>query len=142
MVLLITEPCPGYYDGTDDNIRLEFRNHFASTPRETCTTDVLDKSGNEFVRGRQDQWGADILLTCSGRMFRPISGLDFRFHLESMGWFGQTDELKLCKVTVLFGSPGVPGYSKWQWTGTTINEHWTGSYNSYSNWNTLIKIAG
>ena len=143
MVLLITEPCSGYYDGTDDNIRLEFRNYFESVPRETCTTDYLGKSGDEFVRGREDRWwGERSLMFCSGQRFRPIAGLDFRFHSNTWGWNPYTDQLKLCKVTAEFGSPGVTGYSKWQWTGTTTNEHYPDFFNSYSNWNTLIKIAG
>ena len=55
MIQLFTRVCPGYWDGTDDNIRLEFRNRYPSEPRETCMTDYLDKTGAEFVSGHEDK---------------------------------------------------------------------------------------
>merc|ERR1712014_504333 len=93
MTEIITKPCSGSYDGTDDNIRLEFR---------------------------------------------PISGLDFRFHSNTWGWNLHTDELTLCEVTVQFGTRGSPGYSKWYWSGRSTNiEPYPGYYNSYGAWQTM-----
>ena len=52
------------------------------------------------------------------------------------------DQVKLCKVVATFGTPGAPGYSKWEWVGESTNEHYVGIYNSYGNWNSLTQIAG
>jgi len=144
MTEIITKPCSGSYDGTDDNIQLEFRNAYPSIPRETCMTDYLDDpEGDEFEFDTIDRWGGDLLMSCFGHRFRPISGLDFRFHSNTWGWNLHTDELTLCEVTVQFGTRGSPGYSKWYWSGRSTNiEPYPGYYNSYGAWQTMRKIQG
>ena len=134
-----TVTCPGYYDGSDDNVQLQFRNNYDSDPRESCTTDYLNNFGDEFVAGQTDVWLAQSLMTCI-RNFRPIGGLQFRFITNMSGWAGH-DELRLCKVTAQFGRPGIAGYSVWQWTGDLYNSHYSGVFNSRSNWVTMTKIA-
>ena len=138
---LFTRVCPGYWDGTDDNIRLEFRNRYPSEPRETCMTDYLDKAGAEFVSGHEDKWLGKKLLSCYGQRFRPIYGLEFRFHSNTWGWNLHVDQVELCAITARFGSPGDAGYSVWQWNGNTTNEKY-GWFNSHSNWNVMTQIAG
>ena len=150
MVQLTTKPCSTNYDGTDDNIRLEFLNVHG----ENCKTDYLDTNKNDFWHGIEQDWVGDILMSCSGHRFRPIETLDFRFHSNTLNWNLHVDQLTLCEVTAQFGSPAIynsqgelvtpetPGYSKWQWKGTTTNTHYTGYYNSHSNWNTMTKIEG
>ena len=142
MLRLTTQPCSGKWDGTDDNIQFEFRNGYASTPPETCMTDYLGKSGAEHVAGREDTWQSAILMSCSADRFRPIESLDFRFHSNTWGWNMHVDQVKFCKVVAQFGTPGVPGYSKWEWVGESINEHYPGFFNNYGNWNRMTLIEG
>jgi len=142
MVTLTTKPCSGYYDGTDDNVQFEFRNGYTSTPRETCMTDFLSKSGSEHVAGRTDRWLGSKLMSCSKDRFRPIESLEFRFHTNTWGWNLHHDQVKFCQVVATFGSPGVPGYSKWEWNGASTNVDYIGYYNSRGNWKTMTQIAG
>ena len=145
MIELTTTPCPGWGDGTIDKIQLQFRNRNSrSILRDTCRTDDLDMPGKEFVRGREDKWGGNMLSSCFGHRFRPIHGLDFRFHSTKVGsWFSNSaDKLKLCKVSAQFGSRGQLGYSLWQWSGTATNVYFPDDDNSSSNWNTMRKIEG
>jgi len=142
MVTLTTKPCSGYYDGTDDNVQFEFRNGYTSNPRETCMTDFLGKDGSEHVAGRTDRWLGSKLMSCSKDRFRPIESLEFRFHTNTWGWNLHHDQVKFCQVVATFGSPGVPGYSKWEWNGASTNVHYDGYYNSRGNWNTMTQIAG
>jgi hypothetical protein len=142
MAEVTTVTCSGYYDGTDDNVQLEFMNGHDSDPRETCTTDYLNNRGNEFAFGGTDVWGGKQLLSCNGNRFRPIIGLSFRFITNTWGINFHHDQLRLCKVTARFGSPGTAGYSLWQWNGDLYNADYSGAFNSQSNWRSMTKIAG
>jgi predicted GTPase len=142
MFKVTTVTCSSYYDGTDDNVQLEFMNDHDSDPRETCTTDYLNHKGNEFAHGGTDVWKGETLLSCNGNRFRPIIGLSFRFLTNTWGWNPHHDQLRLCKVTAQFGSPGIAGYSVWQWNGDLYNAHYSGVYNSQSNWVSMRKIVG
>ena len=139
MAQITTETCSGYYDGTGNYVRLEFMN---SNPqdRETCITDHLYKSGDEFAANQTAIWEGEILLSCAGNKFRPIGGFSFRFHTVD-GWLGDTDELRLCSVTAQFGGPDDAGYSMWEWTGDLYNAHYSGG-ESQSNWTTMAKMVG
>ena len=143
MSAITTRVCSANYDGTDDNVQLEFKNSYDSDPYEACMTDYLSKSGPEFNAGATETWFGEELLSCNGPRFRPIEGLDVRFHTNTWGWNLHHDELRLCSITVQFGEPGTPGYSKWQWDGGDMyNAHYTGLFNSESNWVTMRKIVG
>jgi len=142
MAAITTRVCSGYYDGTDDNVQLEFRNNFNSDPRETCMTDTLSQSGSEFAMGANENWvGNKLLLSCAGPRFRPITGLDVRFHTNTWGWNLHHDEVKLCTITAQFGKRGNPGFSVWQYNGNIENAHYT-TYNSQSDWVAMTKIEG
>ena len=134
MATIITKVCSGYYDGTNDNVQLEFKNSFD----ETCTT---DNNGNEFAFGQTDVWGGGQLMSCNGNRFRPIGDLSFRFLTNTWGWNLHHDQLRLCKVTAQFGRPGLAGYSVWQWNGDLYNAHYSGAYNSQSDWMNMRRIA-
>jgi len=142
MSQITTVTCGSYYDGTDDNVQLEFRNSYDSNPRETCTTDYLNKPGSEFGAGQTDVWGGGKLMSCNGNRFRPIGDLEFRFITNTWGWNVHHDQLRLCKVKAMFGRNGTAGYSLWQWTGDLYNAHYTGLFNSQSNWRSMTKIDG
>ena len=109
MAQMTTVTCSSYYDGTDDNVQLQFRNNYDSDPRESCTTDYLNNPGDEFAPGQTDVWQGDHLMTCKENRFRPIGGLEFRFLTNTWGWNAHHDQLRLCKVTAQFGGPGLSG---------------------------------
>ena len=141
MTELITKVCDQEYAGTDDNIKLSFRNFHRG--REVCDTDYLGKYGvDDWERGMTQEWGGENLMSCFGPKFRPINGLEFRFHSKPLSVNLHTDELTLCGLTAVFGTKGEPGYSKWEWTGS-INTHYSaGVYNSYSRWARMEKTEG
>ena len=138
MAQITTETCSGYYDGTNNYVRLEFMN---SIPRKTCITDYLYKSGDEFAANQTSVWEEEMLQSCAENKFRPIGGLSFRFLTNTWGINMHHDQLRLCKVTAQFGRPELAGYSVWQWTGDLYNAHYSGG-ESQSNWTTMAKIAG
>ena len=144
MSAITTRVCSGTFDGTIDNVQLEFKNSYGSDPHETCMTDYLSKSGPmfDFNVGAFDKWVGGKLLSCNRNRFRPIEGLDVRFHTNTWSSNLLFDNLRLCSITVQFGGPGTPGYSKWQWDGDMYNAHYTGLFFSKSNWVTMRKIAG
>lgn len=144
MTELITKVCDEDYAGTDDNIKLQFRNFYrVGFGQEVCDTDYLGKTNvNDWERGMTQKWGGEILMTCIGPKFRPINGLEFQFHSNTLGANLHTDELTMCGLTAVFGTRGKPGYSKWEWTGSITNHKWDGSYNSYSRWVRMEKTEG
>ena len=142
MSAVTTRVCSGSYDGTGDNVQLEFRNTYDSDPRETCMTDWLEQSGPEFDAGQTDTWFGNQLLLCNGPRFRPIDGLHVRFHTKIWGWNLHHNGLKLCSITAQFARRGTPGYSAWQWNGNMENAHYTGYYKSQSDWVAMTKIDG
>ena len=144
MTELITKVCNEEYAGTDDNIKLVFRNfHRVEFGREVCDTDYLGKYGvDDWERGMTQSWGGEMLMTCIGPKFRPINGLEFRFHSNTLGVNPITDELTMCGLTAVFGTRGEPGYSKWQWTGSINNHYSAGVFDSYSRWARMEKTEG
>ena len=74
MTELITKVCDQEYAGTDDNIKLSFRNfHRAQFGREVCDTDYLGKYGvDDWERGMTQSWGGHYLMTCLGPKFRQV----------------------------------------------------------------------
>merc|ERR1719278_573624 len=112
MTKIITVTCSGDWDGSDDNVQLEFTNRYST--EESCITDYLAKNNHrEFARGTTDNWSGGKLGTCNGNRFRPINGLWFRFHTNTWGWNPHHDQLRLCRVTAHFGLPSTPGHSVW-----------------------------
>ena len=144
MAQITTVTCSGHNDGTKHFVHLEFMNSYDSNPRDTCVTDRLDKSGDEFAVGQTDVWAGEGLGSCTEDRFRPTGDLSFRFHTRV--FLFSFDELRLCSVTAQFGRPGVAGYSVWQWTGDLYNAEYSltaaSGANSRSNWRTMRKIAG
>ena len=153
MLWFTTRVCSGNYDGTRDNVQLEFKNIFDSDRPVTCMTDYLNykyqlkQQDNLCCPGRVDWWGLEKVQPCNEnrfnrfKQFKPIDGLQFRFHTNTLGLNLHHDQLRLCRVNVQFGRNGSAGYSLWQWDGDLYNEDYT-AYNSQSKWATMKKVKG
>merc|ERR1712223_1870403 len=148
MTEITTKVCNEDYAGTDDNIVLEFENFNGANP-EKCNTEHLGKSGtDDWERGMTQEWGGEHLMTCFKSTFRPINGLKFRFHSNTLMVNLHIDELQLCEVIARFGTEGEPGYSKWRWTarkdpsGSIYQSIELGWYDSMSRWAMMEKIEG
>ena len=138
MSKVTTLTCGGYWDGTEDNVRLEFKNDLG----ETCGTDYLFFEGEtEFQSGETNIWLGNALESCAGERWRPIGDLYFRWHKNTYLVNLHHDMFAFCGLKVNFGGPDAPGNSRWQWKGRSIGNETFGYYNSYSQWELMTKIT-
>ena len=132
--------CAERYSGTNDNVKMRFKNGFGYE----CQTHWLDKNwGNNWARNSIEYLGSPMFSSC-GETFRPIDTLQFRFEmsipLTGISFMLNNDELQLCSVKVKFGSENTPGSSVWLWEGSAWNSVADGVFYSMSEWQTLRKI--
>ena len=138
MSKVTTLTCGGYWDGTKDNVRLEFKNDLG----ETCGTDYLFfKEKTEFQSNEANIWTGNALESCAGERWRPIGDLYFRWHKNTFLVNLHHDMFAFCGLKVNFGGSDAPGNSRWQWKGRSIGNETFGYYNSYSKWELMTKIT-
>ena len=93
--------CNPTWSGTDDYVKIKFKNG----ENEQCSTDWLDKEGDDFQTGSEQKWDNakyDFLSSCS-KIFRPTDGLYVMIEVDTHLINCHLDDLRICGVWAAFG---------------------------------------
>jgi len=95
--------CNVHEAGTNDYVYVRFRNG----KKETCTTDNLDKHGDDWTQGSVNIFGANWFSDCKSGQFKcclnmtPSDGLDVKVEHSK---YVLTDLIRICRVEAKFSN--------------------------------------
>ena len=114
--------CNPTWSGTDDYVKIKFKNG----ENEQCSTDWLDKEGDDFQTGSEQKWDNakyDFLSSCS-KIFRPTDGLYVMIEVDTHLINCHSDDLQICRVWAAFGDEDEIGSSTWRWSAGYQSGKW------------------
>jgi len=140
MVEIEEQVCSASYSGTDDSVRMRFKNGMD----EVCITGWLDKKrGNDHATGKNYLWDMHWLSGCAHHS--ATDGLWVQVELKNWGLNLQGDEIEICQIIARFEHG--EDWEKWVFsTGSTSNgvksTEWKSTYWRSTKWLEMCKKCG